>query len=247
MRSSVVESRPSRNLETQSSNTLPRPEFQILNPQHPTLLQPVTHHAPKYELTLTPSEGWLAMLLLSVAIYSVVFSIISANWVSNSFILLLAACLAGHWISIWLTSVIAFHISWLLLLENLRTVISGGLITSASPNSEVVFLFYLTFLCFFLGYFGAWLIYRAHLPWLVAFVYCAIMLVNLNFIKQDRSYLVVIMLGALILLIARIQLVNQLTQWTNEGLHTDRAWLRNISRRYVQIGSLFALSVLIIV
>ena len=271
MRSSVVESRPSRNLETQSSNILPRPEFQIPNPQRPTLLQPVTHHAPKYELTLTPSEGWLAMLLLSVAIYSVVFSIISANWVSNSFILLLstpvglllglciakvqrfpqsilhlAACLAGHWISIWLTSVIAFHISWLLLLENLRTVISGGLITSASPNSEVVFLFYLTFLCFFLGYFGAWLIYRAHLPWLVAFVYCAIMLVNLNFIKQDRSYLVVIMLGALILLIARIQLVNQLTQWTNEGLHTDRAWLRNISRRYVQIGSLFALSVLII-
>jgi len=211
------------------------------------------------------------MLLLMVAVYSIIFSIISANWVSNSFILLwstaagllaglciakiqhfpqailhLAACLVGHWLSIWLTSAFAFHISWLLLLENLRAVIGGGFTASASPNSEVVFLFYLTFLSFFLGYFGAWLIYRAHLPWLVALVYCAIMLVNLNYINQDLSYLVIIMLGALILLIARIQLFNQLTRWTDEGLHTDRAWLQNISRRFVQIGSLFTLLILLI-
>src|SRR5260370_7265851 len=110
----------------------------------------------------------------------------------------------------------------------------------------MVFLFHIPFLSFFLGYFGAWLIYRAYLPWLVALVYCAIMLVNLNYIKQDLSYLVIIMLGALILLIARIQLFNQLTRWTDEGLHTDRAWLQNISRRFVQIGSLFTLLILLI-
>ena len=65
----------------------------------------------------------------------------------------------------------------------------------------MVFLFYLTFLSFFLAYFGVWLIYRARLPWLVALIYCAIMLVNLNYIKQDLSYLVIIMLAALSLLI----------------------------------------------
>jgi len=211
------------------------------------------------------------MLLLAIAVYSVVFSIISANWVSFSYILLfstavglltglcvakiqqfpqailhLAAVLLGHWLSIWLVSAFAYHIPWLLLLENLRSVISGGFTSSVSANSEMVFLFYLTFLSFFLAYFGTWLIYRARLPWLVALVYCAIMLVNLNYIKQDLSYLVIIMLAALILLIVRIHLVNQLTLWTSEGLYIDRAWLQSITRRFIQIGALFTVLILLI-
>src|SRR5258708_4018996 len=101
---------------------------------------------------------------------------------------------------------VAFHVSWLVLLENLRAVITGALAMPATANGEFIFLFYLSFLSFFLGYFGAWLIYRAHLPWLVALVYCAIMLVNLNYAKKDLSYLLVLMLAALILLLARIHL-----------------------------------------
>src|SRR6266849_1738517 len=270
MRSSVAESRPRENFEARSWNTLPQPEFRTQYPQRQTA-QPATHKPPRHPLSLTPSEGWLAMLLLMVAVYSIVFSIIFANWVSNSFILLwsaaagllaglciakiqgfpqailhLTACLVGHWLSIWLTSAFAFHISWLLLLENLRAVLGGGFNTSFSANSEMVFLFYLTFLSFFLAYFGTWLIYRARLPWLVALVYCAIMLVNLNYIKQDLSYLVIIMLAALIMLIVRIHLVNQLTLWTSEGLYIDRAWLQSITRRYVQVGALFTLFILLI-
>jgi transglutaminase-like putative cysteine protease len=211
------------------------------------------------------------MLLLTIAVYCVVFSIIYANWVSSSYILLsstaiglllglcvakvqhfpqailhLAAVLVGHWLSVWLTSVFAYHSSWLLLLEDLRSVITGGFTTSTPVNSEMVFLFYLTFLSYFLGYFGAWLIYRAHLPWLVGLVYCAIILVNLNYIKQDLTYLVVIMLGALILLLARMQLVNQLVQWTHEGLYTDHLWLQNITRQFTQIGAFFMLLILLI-
>src|SRR5258708_17689817 len=142
---------------------------------------------------------------------------------------------------------VAFHVSWVVLLENLRAVITGALAMPATANGEFIFLFYLSFLSFFLGYFGAWLIYRAHLPWLVALVYCAIMLVNLNYVKQDFSYLVVILLGSLILLVARIQLVNQLNQWTSEGLHTYRACLQDISRRFVWISSLFILLILLII
>src|SRR6266446_5577978 len=259
MRSSVAESHPSGQDTT---------EFRSPRPQH-QIAYPAAYRGRQRSFSLAPSEGWLAMLLLAIALYSVVFSIISSDWVDKSFILPwsaaagllvglcvakiqrfpqailhLGACLAGYWLSIYLTSVLASHISWLVLLGNLRAVIGGGL--SPSGASGEVFLFYLTFLSFFLGYFGAWLIYRAHLPWLVALVYCAIMLVNLNYINQDLSYLVIIMLGALILLIARIQLFNQLTRWTDEGLHTDRAWLQNISRRFVQIGSLFTLLILLI-
>jgi transglutaminase-like putative cysteine protease len=272
MRSSVVETRPPGHSETRSSNTLPQPVFRppYTDPQFQRV-QPASGKSTEQHLSLVPGEGWFALLLLTIAVYCVVFSIISANWVSNSYILLLstaaglllglciakiqrfpqailhlAAVLVGHWFSIWLTSVFAFHIPWLLLLENLRSVIIGGFTAAPSANSEMVFLFYLTFLSFFLGYFGAWLIYRARLPWLVALVYCAIMLVNLNYIKQDLSYVVIIMLGALILLIARIQLVNQLAQWTHEGLYTDRVWLQNITRQFVQVGAFFTLLILLI-
>src|SRR5260221_10212061 len=270
MRSSVAESRPPGNVETRSPATVPGTEFRTPHPQRQAA-QSVAHKPRQRTFSLTPNEGWLAMLLLTLAVYSIVFSIISANWVGNSYILLwstavgflaglcvakiqrfpqailhLGACLGGYWLSIWLTSMVAFHVSWLVLLENLRAVITGVFAMSAAANGELIFLFYLSFLSFFLGYFGAWLIYRAHLPWLVALVYCAIMLVNLNYAKQDLSYLLVIMLGALILLIARIQLANQVNRWINEGLHTDRAWLQDISRRFVQVSSLLMLLILVI-
>src|SRR6266436_3313227 len=268
MRSSVAESHPSGQDTTRSPAAAPRSEFRSPRPQH-QIAHPAAYRERQRSFSLAPSEGWLAMLLLAIALYSVVFSIISSNWVDKSFILPwsaaagllvglcvakiqrfpqailhLGACLIGYWLSIYLTSVLASHISWLVLLGNLRAVIGGGL--SPSGASGEVFLFYLTFLSFFLGYFGAWLIYRAHLPWLVALVYCAIMLVNLNYAKQDLSYLLVIMLGALILLIARIQLVNQVNRWINEGLHTDRVWLQDISRRFVQVSSLLMLLILVI-
>lgn len=268
MRSSVVEPQNPRGIGTRNTSNAPRPDIRSPYPQRQIPKQPARETTRSF--VLVPAEGWLALVLLAAAVYSVVFSIVAANWVNYSFILFwstaaglllglvvakiyrfpqailhLAACLVGHWLSIWLTSVVAYHISWLLLLENLRSVIGGGFTSGISSGSAVVFLFYLSFLCFFLGYFGSWLIYRAHLPWLVALVYCAIMLVNLNYVKQDLSFLVIIMLGALILLIARIQLVNQLNQWMNDGLHTDRKWLQNISRRFVQITAAFALLALL--
>src|SRR5258707_14244800 len=270
MRSSVAESRPSGQDTTQSPVAVPGSEFRSPRPQHQSG-HPAAYRERQRSFSLAPSEGWLAMLLLAIALYSVVVSIISSEWVDNGFILPwsaaagllvglcvakiqrfpqailhLGACLTGYWLSIYLTSVLAYHISWLVLLEDLRAVIGGGLGPSGAASSGIVFLFYLTFLSFFLGYFGAWLIYRAHLPWLVALVYCAIMLVNLNYVKQDFSYLVVILLGSLILLVARIQLVNQLNQWTNEGLHTDHTWLQDISRRFAWISSLFMLLILLI-
>ena len=272
MRSNVVESRPPENAEIRGSNRPYQTGYRIpeRDPQR-YRAQSSGHKSQENQFRLTPGEGWLAMLLLGIAVYSVVFSIIFANWVDFSYILLfstavglllglciakiqrfpqailhLAAVLLGYWLSIWLVSAFAYHISWLLLLENLRSVISGGFTSTVSSNSEMVFLFYLTFLSFFLAYFGVWLIYRARLPWLVALVYCAIMLVNLNYIKQDLSYLVIIMLAALSLLIVRINLVNQLTQWTSEGLYIDRVWLQNITRRFVQIGALFTLLILFI-
>ncbi|HEY6541187.1 MAG TPA: transglutaminase domain-containing protein [Ktedonobacteraceae bacterium] len=219
-------------------------------------------------LKLVPTEGWLPMVLLAVAVYVVISSIIASGWVNantnllmgaaagllvgflvaktNRFpqvILHLGACLAGYWLSVFLTSM-AYHVSWLLLLQNLRAIISGGLVSSFASGGDMVFLFYLTFLSFFLGYFGAWLIYRAHLPWLVALIYCSIMLVNLQYARSDLSLLVVALVGALLLLIARMHLNNQLVRWSQEGLHTDRTWLRSITTRFTWVAALMTALIL---
>lgn len=213
--------------------------------------------------TLNPSEGWMVLVLLAVALYSVIFSIVAVHWVDNSFLLLympvcgllvglviakiprfpqsilhLAACLIGHWLAVWLTSTMAFHIPWIQVLADLRAAFSGQVATMGADAGKIVFFFYLSFLCFFLGYFGCWLIYRAHLPWLVALVYCSITLVNLNYVRQAMDFLIVILLGSMLLLIARMSLMAQVAQWKQEGLRSDQHWLGSIVERCMVIASL---------
>ena len=263
MRSSVAE--PSR--LTQQEGFRPS-----AYPIHTSTSQHVKRTSLPARSTIVPAEGWFVLFLLAIAVYSVTLSVIAVNWVDHSLILLgspvvglltglvvaktprvpqsllhLGACLLGHWLSVWLTSFIAFHVSWLVLLGGLRAVVTGGLGAAAMPNGEeMVFFFYLSFLCFFLGYFGSWLIYRAHLPWLVAFVYCSIMLVNLNYVKQDLLLLFVVLLCALLLLIARTHLTAQIVQWRREGLHTDRSWMRSITARCMQVASVLTLAVILL-
>lgn len=219
---------------------------------------------------LQPAEGWSPFLLLAVSVYAVVYAIINAGWLAGGTTILLyttvfglllglgvakvtripqsimhlGACLAGYWLAIWFTSVVALHIPWFTLLVNLRSVITGGLMSAPYGGSQTVFLFYLSFLTFFLGYFGAWLIYRAHLPWLVALVYCSIMLVNLQSARVDLSLSLIVLLASLLLLIGRMQLNNQLARWMHEGLHTDRVWLRAITYRFMSITAALVLLLL---
>lgn len=210
---------------------------------------------------LKPAEGWMVLALLTIAVYSVVASVRAVNWVQNSSLLFwmpvcglavglvvakiprfpqsilhLAACLIGHWLTVWLTSALAFHISWVEVLADLRVAFSGQMWSMGGNSEQHVLFFYLSFLCFFLGYFGCWLIYRAHLPWLVALVYCSIMLVNLNYVREQVDFLMIILLGSLLLLIARMSLIAQVTQWKHEGLRTDQSWLHSIIERCMLVA-----------
>jgi transglutaminase-like putative cysteine protease len=162
------------------------------------------------------------------------------------FILHLGACLMGHWLSVWLTSTVAYQLPWTTVLGDLRAAFTGQFMSLGTSTSEVIFFFYLSFLCFFLGYFGSWLVYRAHLPWLVALVYISIMLVNLNYVKHEITYLVVVIVAALLLLIARMQLVIQVAQWKREGLHTDRQWMHSIKWRFMQAASIIVVITLLL-
>ena len=266
MRSNVVEPYSSPIADVRSPRNQPQYEPRRPDAKHPTTQS--QHAQSKSRLVLAPHEGWLAIALLAAAVYCVVYSISSVGWVGHTVILYwsataglfsglviakirrlpqpilhLAACLIGHWLSIWLTSVIAYHASWGLLIAGIGAVLTDP---TRINNSEMVFLFYLSFLSFFLGYFGAWLIYRAHLPWLVAIVYCSIFLINLTYAKQDISFVIVILLAALVLLIARIQLATKLEYWKSQGLYTDRSWMRGITSRFIQIASvILALTLLL--
>ncbi len=168
MRSDVVESHPPQNAENRGSNISYRPGYRVpeLDP-HRYRTQSSGHKSQGNQFRLTPGEGWLALVLLGIAVYSVVFSIVFANWVDFSYILLfstaaglllglcvakiqwfpqvllhLAAVLLGHWLSIWLVSAFAYHISWLLLLANLRSIIASGVkwYFSSTLHSCVSFL-----------------------------------------------------------------------------------------------------------
>lgn len=267
MRSSVVEPYPSAGVENRGQRYQPPfdPRVPQSNHRHPNT-QPTSKKS-KRRLVLAPIEGWLPLVLLAVAIYCVTYSIAAVGWVQHTFILNwsgavgllvglciakinrmpqailhLAACLIGHWLSVWLTSEVAFHISWGVLIAGIGSVLTDP---TRISNSEIVFLFYLSFLSFFLGYFGAWLIYRAHLPWLVALVYCSIFLINLSYVGHDVSFYIALLLAALILLIARVQLSAKLVQWKSEGLYTDSSWLRGITSRIMRITSAIMLLALI--
>lgn len=256
-------------MHSQLTESRPIPQSDPFQPwPAPSSQRPV---APlRRRFTFAPSEGWLPLFLLAIAVYSVVYSVTTAILISHTTILWimtalgllcglavsksrvlpqavlhLGACLIGFSLAALLTSALAYQTTFSTLFASLRAVIVGGSLLANPLNSEMVFLFYLSFLCFFLGYFGSWLIYHAHLPWLVALVYISIMLVNLNYVTtRDFSFLIVILVTPLILLIARTHLASQIVQWKHDGLYTDQGWLSGIATRFLRITALFLLLIL---
>lgn len=262
MRSNLTEPRPASRVDPYRAWSAPG--FQSPAPPPPVA------SSPQRQAMLAPSEGWLPLLLLAIAVYSVVYSVTLAItihhtevlWITTAIGLLcglatakirsfsqtvlhFGACLVGFWLALLLTSFLAYQTSPFIMLASLHALINGGFQTASALNSEMIFLLYLAFLCFFLGYFGSWLIYRAHLPWLVALVYVSIMLVNLNYVTtRDLSFMIVLLVSPLILLIARTHLASQITQWKNDGLYTDQSWVQGIATRFLRITALFMLLIL---
>ncbi|HEY7415256.1 MAG TPA: transglutaminaseTgpA domain-containing protein [Ktedonobacteraceae bacterium] len=262
MRSSMI--------EAQGSGIVQQQERDILSSyQEPHALSSASPSFSEGPLKrLVPAEGWSPLVLLAIALYCVVTAIISVKWVDHSNLfywspvlglllglgvakvrgfsqapLHVVVCLGGYWFSLWMTCTVAYHVPWSDLFVSFYLVLVGGVAPQGLPANDVAFFFYLCFLCFFLGYFGCWLIYHARMPWLVALVYCSIVLVNLNYVKHDPSFLIVVLAGALLLLVARVQLASQLLTWAYEGLHADLLWRRRFVWRCMQAACLLGLVV----
>ena len=89
MRSSVAESHPSANVEVRGQHNHHQPPFnpRVPHPDRPYANAPSTVKKANHRQVLTPAEGWLPLVLLGIAVYSVVFSISALGWVHNTFIL----------------------------------------------------------------------------------------------------------------------------------------------------------------
>ena len=265
MKSSVAD--PSYPLRGNTPGPQPHPPYRPQLDHHRS--KPSVSAADVFWAKFVPSEGWFVSLLLAIAMGCVVFSIIAANWVEHTSLLYVCGgvgliCgfgvakirslpqaalhiftfLIGSWLALYFTGY-ALHLPQSALLMNLRTLLQTGVIPVLDAKNEANFLFYLSFLCFFLGYLGSWLVYHAHLPFLVVLAYTSIFLINLNYVKQDYVFLTVLFAGSLALLVARIQLVNQLTLWSGEGLYTDHSWLRILTERFMRFATLFVVLALL--
>ena len=87
MRSSLTESRPAPNTNaTNMYRSWPSP-----GPQPSPVPPPVAR--PRRRLNLVPSEGWLSLLLLSIAVYSVVYSVTAAIMVNHGDVLWITTAL----------------------------------------------------------------------------------------------------------------------------------------------------------
>src|SRR5438105_15869562 len=164
MQSSVVESSSSPRVEVRGLHYQPQYEPHVPDPYRSN--EKSEPGKLKRHLVLAPAEGWLALVLIAVALYCDVSSIISVGWVSHTFILYwsaaaglivglgiaklrslpqailhLAACLIGHWLSVWLTSAVAFHVSWHLLVAGIGAIITDP---TRINSGELVFHCYLS-------------------------------------------------------------------------------------------------------
>src|SRR5215471_16006010 len=86
MGSSLIESRPSGGMEHSQQYGLPRPEFRPPQPRYSPAK--VDIDKTQRQLSVEPAEGWFSMVMLAVAVYTVVYSIIGAGWVPDGTILL---------------------------------------------------------------------------------------------------------------------------------------------------------------
>src|SRR2546429_293611 len=113
-----------------------------------------------------------------------------------------------------------FHYSWSLCWY-ISVVLNGG-----TSNDDSIFLLLILALGFLLAYVSAWLVYHAHIPWLMVLANAIVLLINLS--NLDASYVVylVIFLIASLLLLLRFNLFESVKRWRKQGLRyaDDIGW-----------------------
>ncbi|MBI4673723.1 MAG: hypothetical protein HY741_18905 [Chloroflexi bacterium] len=199
-------------------------------------------------LPLNLHEGWVAGILLAIMLVIVTASVATANWTDglwltsyaalggmlfgglvarlrlNGLFALFLAAIVGTAFVMWLVGDMVNappDATWnerVVLIEDridqwLVRVLAGGLGTDA-----FVFLCVMCAVGWFVGYVGAWFVFRHHQPWGAILPAGAALLVNIFYAPpQSGAYLMVFMLAALLLLV-RTTLLKRQETWATSAI-----------------------------
>lgn len=212
------------------------------------------------------AEGWFSFVLLALVVYSGIWSVQAAQWVSQGLNLLtpltalglivgviaakqrwvprlfshVAAIVLGLLLAFWQTSTVDYAGHTQTLLASLHTwlllALNGG-----SSSDDSIFLLFILVLGFLLAYTSAWLVYRTRSPWLMLLANAAVLLINLSNIDAGYIVFLVVFLVAALLLLLRFNLYESSIRWKHQGLRCsdDLGW------EFMQAGALIALGILV--
>lgn len=212
------------------------------------------------------AEGWFSFFLLALVVYSGIWSVQAAQWVSSGLNLLtpltalgllggviaakqrrmprllshLLAVVLALLLAFWQTSGADYAGHPAALLASLHTWFSLAL-NGGSSSDDSIFLFFILALGILLAYTSAWLLYRTRSPWLMLLANAAVLLINLSNIDVGYVVFLVVFLVAALLLLLRFNLYEASIRWKNQGLRCsdDLGW------EFMQAGALISLGILV--
>ena len=197
-------------------------------------------HKPAFPFHLSLEEGWFSLVLLTIVVYSTIWSVQAVNWVDHLNVLTLTTLLglitgvvaakqhrfpplAVHVVVVLLALLIAFwqtagafdggNTAQLAhgMHQWFASVINGG-----TGEDDSIFLFLITLLGFLLAYSSAWLVYRTRSPWLMIVANAVVLLINLRNVEDGYIVFLVVFLMASLLLLLRMNLFESTRRWRRQ-------------------------------
>ena len=216
----------------------------------------------------TPTEGWLTMAAVLAPLFIIAWTISEAAWAvtpSLVFVLFVAAVmglgvskapgmqaawhagavLVGAAFVYWQLSTITEATGWIEPFRVLNTRLSqwGETATEGGISTDTVpFALMLTSLAWLIGYLSAWAAFRRRSVWLSVVPGGLAMFSNLSYLPEQFSFQMFVYLAFAMLLIVRMNSLNQAAAWTREGLSI----LQGYGLRALFRGSWYILAVLVI-
>src|SRR5215510_1171792 len=165
-------------------------------------------------LRLAPEDGWSTLVLLTILVFTTIYSIQSFDWTPGLSLQELSwTTLAGlvlgylvvqqgrlssflaHTIALALGVVFAFKQTadtafagqWRVLWTHTQIWFRQAIIKHESSEDNSVFLLFLAILSFLLAYISIWLVLHTRRPWLAALANGVVLLINLNFATEDKT------------------------------------------------------------
>ncbi len=192
---------------------------------------------------------WTAGLhvLLPIAVVGVVVGVLLAGSTLGTLRAHVLGFLTGVSVITWQTGSLLsvreledgnrFSIVWSRFRQWLRVVIEGG-----ASYDQLLFVFTMGAIVWFLAYNGAWFVLRYGWVWWALLPTGLVMLVNLGYAVRPYNEPFVIFLIASMLLMIHTHLMQRREQWEEEGLGYDGG----IAARVLTFGSILSLALLIL-